>query len=1276
MAVDWAAAWPGVTRAELPSYAFQRERYWLVPGPSGAGDVASAGLDDADGHPLLSAVTDLADGQGLVITGRISATAQPWMADHVVAGRALLPGAAFAELAVRAGDLVGCPAVEELVLAAPLVIPAAGSVVIQVRVGAPDDDGRRPVEVYSRPGHDESRPGYDEDERHWLRHASGTLAARPEPVADGSVAGIAELAQWPPADAVAVPVADTYDRLAAAGYSYGPAFRGLRAAWRRGGDMFAEVALPDGTDVAGYGIHPALLDAALHAMALRDDTTGTGGTLLPFSWSGMALRARAATALRVRISGEPADGISVTCADPAGQAVFTVRSLRVRSLEEAAPDGGSQGGGNRGNGTLLGLDWEVVDQGRAAGDGPPPQVEVAEISGGDTPDAVHTAVVQALELLQNRLGDPDGSRLMILTRGAVAARPGDQVTSLAGAAVRGLVRSAQSEHPGRIILVDGDGPDGSPAALDAVARLDSAGLDLPVAAVRDGQVLTPRLTRAGALAPPPGTREWRVETSGQGTLDSLFLAPSPEAGSPLAPGQVRIAVRAAGVNFRDVLVALGARRNELIGGESAGVVEEAGPGTGLAPGDRVMTLSSSGMGPVVVADHRVTAKIPPQWSYEEAAGIPAAFLTAWSGLVELAELRAGEAVLIHAATGGVGMAALQLARHLGAEIFATASPGKWNVLRSLGLDSDHIASSRTPEFEERFRRVTAGRGVDVVLNSLTGELTDASLRLLPRGGRFIEIGKADVRDAGQVAEAHPGVAYRFYDMVQADPDRLGAALGELTKLLRDGVLRPLPVTTWEAGRVADAFRYMAQARHTGKMVVRMPPDLREGTVLISGGTGTLGGLLARHLAAGHGVRDLVLLSRRGPGAPEVARLAAGLAGAGATVRVVACDAAEGPELAQVLASVPASRPLAGVVHCAGALDDGAIGSLTPQRVSAVLRAKVDAAWNLHELTAGMNLAAFVLYSSASGVLGSPGQGNYTAANTYLDALAQRRRDQGLPGLSLAWGMWEPGSEMTGGLSTADLARVNRSGILALAPPDAMRLFDEALGAGAPVLVPVHLDLAALRSGGRDIPPMLAGLAGPAARPVAAGAGSSAGGDAGGAMAARLAALDPAGAAGVLEELITAEAAAVLGHSRPDLIEAGTAFRDLGLDSLTALELRNRLSAATGLRLPATVAFDYPTAAALAAHLLGQLRPDLTEPDDEETRLRKAFASISLSRLRSAGVMDILLDLIGEEGDSSPGSPASLAEPGEADEIDALDTESLIDIALTEAGSYGSGDTND
>ncbi|WP_394297892.1 SDR family NAD(P)-dependent oxidoreductase [Streptomyces globisporus] len=661
---------------------------------------------------------------------------------------------------------------------------------------------------------------------------------------------------------------------------------------------------------------------------------------------------------------------------------------------------------------------------------------------------------------------------------------------------------------------------------------------------------------------------------------------------------MRIAVRAAGLNFHDVVLALGMieEDRDQFGYEAAGVIVETGPGvTGLRPGDRVTGLVRDGFGPLAVADARLVAPVPAGWTFAEAAAVPVAFLTAYYGLVDLAAVRPGDTVLIHAAAGGVGMAAVQLARHLGAEVYATASRGKWDTLRAAGLDDAHICDSRTLGFEQRIREATTGRGVDVVLGSLAGDFVDASLRLLAPGGRLIEMGKTDIRDPWWVADTHPGAAYHAYDLNLVAPDRVRDMLAEVLARFADGTLTPLPAMTWDLRHAPAVFRHMSQARHTGKLVLGVPRPLDpNGTVLITGGTGTLGGLVARHLATAHGIRHFVLTSRQGPKAPGADELVAALAETGARTTVVACDVADRTALRAVLADIDPGHPLTAVVHAAGTLDDTAVDQLTPDQVDRVLRPKADAAWHLHELTRAHDLAAFVLFSSAAGTLGTAGQANYAAANAFLDALAHQRRAEGLSAVSLAWGLWEQTSALTGTLDDKDLRRLARTGVAAMPTAEALALLDAALTAARPALAPVRLDIPGLTASGADTPALLRSLV---RKPVRRRARAGSAADGAGSLADRLAPLPEAERRRVLLDLVREHAAVVLGESSPAAIGPHRAFKELGSDSLTSVELRNRLKTATGLRLPATLVFDHPTPAAIADFLYGEVvtgdAPDAT-----------------------------------------------------------------------------------
>ncbi|MFH7598222.1 SDR family NAD(P)-dependent oxidoreductase [Streptomyces racemochromogenes] len=1220
--VDWTAvlAGRGAHRVDLPTYAFQRRRYWLDAGTA-AGDLAGAGLGPA-GHPLLGAAVPLADGEGLVLTGRLSLAAQPWLAGHQVMGAVLLPGTALVDLAVRAADETGCDRVEELTLQAPLVLPAEGAVRLQVVVAGPDGDGRRSVSVHSRPdGADPDAP--------WSAHAVGVLA----PPAGAEAAQ--DLAQWPPADARPVPLDGYYERLTELGFGYGPLFQGLRAVWRRGEEVFAEVSLPEDTAAEGFGIHPALLDCALHAVGLGGLLPDTGEGRIPFAWSGVRLEATGATVLRVRLTSPAPDTVSLFAADGTGRAVVSVDSLVLRAVTAGRlPDAG----GVEHRDALYRLDWPALPPAPrdAPADPAEPPARVEDRAGllalldglgatdrlADTvlvpaprgsrsasdAERAHTVTREGLALLRTWLGDDRtaGSRLVLLTRGAVAPEPGSTVADPAQSALWGLVRSAQSEHPGRLVLADLPHPGTDPGTgtdLDGEGRLLAAALAAgePQFALRGTTVHVPRLARrtaADALRPAPGAAAWRLTTGAAGatgTLDALALTANPAATAPLGEGQVRIAVRAAGVNFRDALIALGMYPGEAtLGSEAAGVVVETGPGTpGLAPGDRVFGMVPESFGPLAVADHRMVARIPRGWTFTEAASVPVVFLTAYYALVDLAGLRAGQTLLVHSAAGGVGMAATQLARHLGAEVYGTAGPGKWAALTAAGgLDRGHLASSRDLAFEERFRTATAGRGVDVVLNSLAGEYVDASLRTLADGGRFLEMGKTDVRDPRQVAEEHRGAAYTAFDTIEAGPDRIGAMLDELVALFEAGALRPLPVTCWDVRQAPAALRHLSQARHIGKLVLTVPaaPD-PDGTVLVTGATGALGGLVARHLVSAHGARHLLLTSRRGPAADGAAALREELLAAGAaTVTLAACDTADREALAALLAAVPDDRPLTAVIHAAGVLDDGLVTSLTPERLEAVLRPKADAALHLHELTRDADLSAFVLFSSVAATLGSAGQANYAAANAFLDALAQRRAAAGLPAASLAWGPWADGG-MASDMDAAGQDRMARSGLVPFRAAEGLALFDAARAGESAVAVPVRFATAApagtAPGSERNVPAVLRGLLRSGARRTARESVPGGGPDA---LRERLARLSGPERDGALLDLVRTQVAAVLGLGGPREVDRDREFKVLGFDSLTSVELRNRLNSATGLRLPATLVFDCPTPVALAARIGADLAP--------------------------------------------------------------------------------------
>nr|AYM54555.1 hypothetical protein [Racemicystis crocea] len=817
-----------------------------------------------------------------------------------------------------------------------------------------------------------------------------------------------------------------------------------------------------------------------------------------------------------------------------------------------------------------------------------------------------------------RQGWRDVPRLFLISRGAQSVGASQPPVSVAQAPLWGLGKTIALEHPElKCTRIDLD-----PSLNDGESKLLWRELVCrdreDQIALRDEARFAARLVRSrfqvdeGAEAKrrlePAAGRPFRLDIEKPGVLEHLALCEM--ARRPPGPGEVEIEVEAAGLNFLDVLLALGVLpddaegaegRGPRLGGECAGRIIAVGEGvTEFAPGQEVIALGPCAFGSFMTARRELVAPKPSRLGWEEAATLPIAFLTAYYALAHVGRLRRGERVLIHAGAGGVGMAAIQWAKHVGAEIFATAgSEEKRALLRSLGVP--HVLDSRSLRFADEIRRLTGGEGIDVVLNSLAGEFIPASLELLRDYGRFLEIGKRDYYENKQLG-LRPflkNLSFSLIDlrgMMQKRPELCGELLREVVSLLEAGALSPTPVRAFPVSRASEAFQHMAQAKHVGKIaltvkdaearIVTTSPARAvriraDASYLITGGLGGLGLRLGQWMVQ-KGARKLALVGRRGPDEGAQSAIAA-MEEAGARVLVVQADVSQEAEVERVVATIEAElAPLGGVVHAAAVLDDHTLLELSQESFQKVFAPKARGAWNLHAATSNRPLDFFLIYSSVAALFGAPGQGNYAAASAFVDALARARAGARLPAMSVQWGAF---AEV--GLAAAQKNRGERMsyrGVASFTP-------DEGHAALTRLFEHPRAEVGVARV---DLRQWLEFYPGAASLPFFAelrreGAAARQGGAEGSRVLEALKAADPPGRRALLEKHLLEQVGSVL-RLDPARVDRRAPFTSLGLDSLLSLELRNRLEASLGLRLSATLLFTYSNPAALAQHLLGMIHP--------------------------------------------------------------------------------------
>ncbi|GAA1905952.1 phthiocerol type I polyketide synthase PpsC [Streptomyces sodiiphilus] len=1214
--------------AVVPGYPWQRSSYWL---PTGKRSTATG---DGLQVTLLPAPAEQGTWQG---SGEISVDAARWLADHKVGEAVVLPGAAMLSLALSAAR------------SRHGALPA---VLRDVEFRRDLTLGDEPVLLSTRWRDDVTEGGsftllsLSQGGTQWTGHATARVLQRPGDRPEAVFpAGLLEAEPWPDGR--------FYAGCAARGLHYGPAFQGVSRLYPAGDEALAEVRLSERCRVGArpHGLHPALWDGALQVcLALCEE----GRTVVPVGvdavhllhdlgepvltvWSHAVRRGEHLFDLHFFTEDRQPlltmEGLRMQPLAPAGdEEEDTAREHRLRFLPEPRPEPagapqpwfvcGQDDAAARLAEALgaAGAPVTLAAPGRDAGAWADEVAGAAELGGvafcaPDAEaglDAQRRALAGLPELVRACSGRATAPRIAVVTTAAQDAGDG-QLPDPGAALFWGFTRVMRREHPELEPLLVDLAPGHSPADC-AAELLTGDGEDQVV--LRAGRRLAGRLVQGapGHDEEPPRApwrvqdRAFRLHAGRPGFWDGLDWRPLSRRAP--GPGEIEVTVTAAGLNFIDVMKAMGTYPDlsggaKLLGGECAGRVSAVGEGvTGFTVGDRVAAcvMGSLASHVTVRADH--ARPVPDGMADADAAGLPLAAGTAWYGLSDLGRLAEGETVLIHSAAGGLGLAAVRVAHALGARVIATAgSEDKRRYLRGLGIE--HVFDSRDLSWARQVHEATGGRGVDVVLNSLTGAAIELGLDVLAEDGRFVEVGKKDIYGERSIALTafRKGISLAAVDLaglLDRRPERFARLFAEVWDLVAAGRIEPLPVLPRTFAEAGEALREMSHGAHIGKFVLTGPGTVTavvpepmpggrfraDGSYLLTGGLGALGLSLAEFLAD-RGAGALALLGRSGPG-PEAAERVARLRERGVRVETYACDVADAASLGGVLERLRAELPpLRGVVHAAGVLDDATVRTLRPDQVERVLAPKADGARNLDAATAGDPLDMFVMFSSVASLVGNAGQAAYAAGNAYLDTLAAARRHRGLPALAVQWG---PFAGI--GLAAADEvrgARLGDRGMGSFTAEEAWEALTRFLGRDQQVVGYMPLDL---RQWFDASPETAAQKSWQLLRRAAQQGGGQASA-AGGEFRSLFLAADEQARPELVESKVRDIAGRVL-RLAPESIDRETPFKSLGLDSLMSLELRNRLESAFGLKLSPTLLWTYGSSRALAG-VLGERLLDSTAP---------------------------------------------------------------------------------